>query len=263
MADKRLILVPEAFCRIKLGYTGVLDRFTKDVAFALRSTERGLTRSAMLVQDALATAVLPNPGRNTEQRTMGVGPQGSMTYGAGSTAALTARLLGGDRPALLKAGLISSMTEVPIAISWLGAVYSVMEFAGIIAMTNHVSRLVTFGISTVTESPPFERTRESAIQYLRHIVDAEVEAAERSARKQEDDARRSQQAQPRVQRAIPGQRRGKSGGSSKGSSTRPAQAEAARSSYSSYGSYGHSQGYDLDWRGRWYWDYSRNCWAEY
>ena len=27
---------------IKLGYSGILDRFTKDVAFALRSTERGL-----------------------------------------------------------------------------------------------------------------------------------------------------------------------------------------------------------------------------
>ena len=36
----------------KLGYSGILDRFTKDVAFALRSTERGLTRSAMLVQAA-------------------------------------------------------------------------------------------------------------------------------------------------------------------------------------------------------------------
>ena len=33
--------------------------FTNDVAYALRSTERGLTRSAMLVQDAIATAVLP------------------------------------------------------------------------------------------------------------------------------------------------------------------------------------------------------------
>ena len=43
---------------LKLGYASVLDRFTKDVAFALRSTERGLTRSAMLVQDAIATAVL-------------------------------------------------------------------------------------------------------------------------------------------------------------------------------------------------------------
>ena len=49
---------------LKLSYNSVLDRFTNDVAFALRSTERGLTRSAMLVQDAIATAVLPNPGRS-------------------------------------------------------------------------------------------------------------------------------------------------------------------------------------------------------
>ena len=66
----------------QLSYSGILDRFTKDVAFALRSTERGLTRSAMLIQDVLATVVFPNPGRNTEQRTMGVGSQGSMTYTA-------------------------------------------------------------------------------------------------------------------------------------------------------------------------------------
>ena len=80
---------------LKLGYTSVLDRFTSDVSFAIYilSTERGLTRSAMLVQDAIATAVLPNPGRSSEQRTMGVGAQGSMQYGAGSTAASTARLL--------------------------------------------------------------------------------------------------------------------------------------------------------------------------
>ena len=71
----------------------MVDRFSKDVAFALRSTERGLTRSAMLVQDAIATSVLPNPGRSSEQRTMGVGAQGSMAYGAGATAATTARLM--------------------------------------------------------------------------------------------------------------------------------------------------------------------------
>ena len=40
---------------LKLSYNSVLDRFTNDVAFALRSTERGLTRSVMLVRDAIAT----------------------------------------------------------------------------------------------------------------------------------------------------------------------------------------------------------------
>ena len=48
---------------LKLGYKSVIDRFTNDVAFTLRST-------------AIATAVLPNPGRRFEQRTMGVGAQG-------------------------------------------------------------------------------------------------------------------------------------------------------------------------------------------
>ena len=69
---------------LKLGYKSVIDRFTNDVAFALRSTERGLTQSAMRVQDAIATAVLPNPARSSQQRTMGVGAQGSMQYGAGA-----------------------------------------------------------------------------------------------------------------------------------------------------------------------------------
>ena len=58
---------------LKLGFKSVLDRFINDVGFALRSTERGLTQSAMRVQDCIATAVLPNPGRSSEQRTMGVG----------------------------------------------------------------------------------------------------------------------------------------------------------------------------------------------
>ena len=74
---------------LKLGFKSVLDRFINDVGFALRSTERGLTQSAMRVQDA--TAVLPNPGRSSEQRTMGVGAQGSMQYNAGANATSTAR----------------------------------------------------------------------------------------------------------------------------------------------------------------------------
>ena len=65
---------------LKLGFKSVLDRFINDVGFALRSTERGLTESAMRIQDCIATAVLPNPGRSSEQRTMGVGAQGSMQY---------------------------------------------------------------------------------------------------------------------------------------------------------------------------------------
>ena len=82
-----------------------------------------------------------------------------MTYGAGSTAAVTARLLylRDDPAALLKAGLISSMADSPIAVSWLGAACSLAEFTGIIGVTSHVSRLVTFGQSAVTwdpESPP-------------------------------------------------------------------------------------------------------------
>ena len=60
---------------VKLGFETILERFTKDVEFASRATERGLTRSAMLIQDAIATTVLPNPDRTTEQRTMGVGSQ--------------------------------------------------------------------------------------------------------------------------------------------------------------------------------------------
>ena len=183
---------------IKLGYSGILDRFTKDVAFALRSTERGLTRSAMMVQDR------PQHGAAYP----GHGLTGKHDLWRRLHRRKTARLLylRDDRSALLKAGLISSMTDTPIAISWLGAVYSVTEFAAIIEVTNQVSRLVTFGISTVTwdpEFPPFERSRESAVQYLRHIVAAAVEAAERTARKQEEDAKRSQQAQPKYSEPYP------------------------------------------------------------
>ena len=124
---------------------------------------------------------------------------------------------------------------------------------------------MTFGqaiISWDTDAAPFEKSRQSALQYLRHIVDADVTAAERTAQKQEEDAKRSQQAQLKYSKPYPAKGRGKGGSSSQATGTSPAQAEAARSSYSSYGSYGR-RGYDRDWRGRWYWDYSRNCWAEY
>ena len=192
---------------------------------------------------------------------MGVGSQGSMSYGAGSTAAFSARLLflRADPAALLKASLINSMAHCPIAVSWLGAAYPLNEFAGIIAVTGHVNRLITFGQSVITwdtDPPPFEKTRDSALQYLRHIVDAHCAAAERTAQKQEEDAKRSQPAQPKYSEPYPAKGKGKGGGGSQSSSTRPAQAEAARSSYSSYGSCGRSHGYDRNWRGCWYWDYS-------
>ena len=84
--------------------------------------------------------------------------------------------------------------------SWLGAAYSLSEFANLMAVTGQVNRLITFGQSTVawdSEAPPFEKNRQSAFQYLRHIVDADTAAAERTASKQEEDARRSQQGQPK------------------------------------------------------------------
>ena len=75
-----------------------------------------------------------------------------------------------------------------------------------------MSRLTTFGQSVVTwdpNTPPFEKNRESAVQYLRHIVDADIAAAEGTAQKQEDDAKRSQQAQTKYSQPYPAKGRGK------------------------------------------------------
>ena len=189
-----------------------------------------------------------------------------MQYGAGANAAFTARLLflRAEPAELLKANLITSMTDPSMAVSWLGAAYSLSEFANLMAVTGQANRLITFGQSTVawdSEAPPFEKNRQSALQYLRHIVDADTAAAERTASKQEEDARRSQQAQPKYSELYPAKGRGNGGSSSSTTATSPAQAEAARASYSSYGSYGRRG--SQDWRGRWYWDYTRNCWAEF
>ena len=76
-------------------------RTVEDAAFAILADRliAGFGDSAKL-----ANAVLPNPGRSTEERTMGVGSQGSMAYGALATA-------------------VSSMTDSLLAFSWLGAVY--------------------------------------------------------------------------------------------------------------------------------------------
>ena len=197
---------------------------------------------------------------------MGVGAQGSMQYNAGANATSKARLLylRADPAELLKANLISSPNDPCMAVSWLGAAYSIGEFANLLSVTGQVNRIITFGQSTIAwdaEAPPFEKTRQSALQYVRHIVDADTAAAERTASKQEEDARRSQQAQPKYSEPYPAKGRGKGGSSSSTTRTSPAQAEAERTSYSSYGSYGRRG--SRDWRGRWYWDYSRNCWAEF
>ena len=75
-----------------------------------------------------------------------------------------------------------------------------------------MNRIITFGQSTVAwdaAAPPFEKTRQSALQYLRHIVDADTAAAERTASKQEEDARRSQQVQPKYSEPYPAKGRGK------------------------------------------------------
>ena len=60
---------------LKLGFKSILDRFVNDVGFALRSTERGLTQSAMRVQDCIATAVLPNPGEAQSREPWGSAPR--------------------------------------------------------------------------------------------------------------------------------------------------------------------------------------------
>ena len=85
------------------------------------------------------------------------------------------------------------------------------------AITGQVNRLMTFGqaiVSWDTEAPPFEKNRQSALQYLRHIMDADIAAAERTASKQEEDARRSQQAQPKYSEPCPAKGPGKGGSSS-------------------------------------------------
>ena len=92
------------------------------------------------------------------------------------------------------------------------------------AVAGQVNRLITFGQSTIawdSEAPPFEKNRQSALQHLRHIVDADTAAAERTASKQEEDARRSQQANQST--ASPTR---SSGSSSSTTATSPSQAEA-------------------------------------
>ena len=218
----------------KLGFANILDRSTKDVAFVLRATERGLARSVTMH----CKTFWPQPSYRTQ---------------AGTPT---------DPAALFKAGLISSMLTAPLPCPGSGRILA--------------ARVCRHHRSHKPCEPPdnswavrrhlgpgcaaFEKSRDSAVQYLRHIVDAGIAVAARTTQKQEDDAKRSQQVQPKYSEPYPAKGRGKGSGGSQASSTRPAQVEAARSSYSSYGSYGCSQGYD---RGRWYWDYSRNCWAEH
>ena len=148
-----------------------------------------------------------------------------MQYGAGANAASTARLLflRAEPAALLKASLITLMTDPTMAVSWLGAAYSLSEFANLMAITGQVNHLMTFGqaiVSWDTETPPFDKNRQSALHYLRRIVDADIAAAERTASKQEEDARRSQQAQPKYSEPYPAKGRGKGGSSSSTTGTR-------------------------------------------
>ena len=68
-----------------------------------------------------------------------------MQYGAGANATSTARLLylRADPAELLRANLISSVNDPCMDVSWLGAAYSIGEFANLLSIAGQVNRLIT------------------------------------------------------------------------------------------------------------------------
>ena len=161
---------------LKLGFRSVLDRFINDIGLALRSTERGLTQSAMRIQDCIATSQILE------------GAQSKGRWESAPKAACSTTL--GRTPHQR----LDSSTCARTLLS-----FSEISFR---LRTTPAWQCLGSGQRTPLAS-------SLTLQYLRHIVDADTAAAERTASKQEEDARRSRQAQPKYSEPYPAKGRGK------------------------------------------------------
>ena len=211
----------------KLGFTTILERFTKDNTYACSLTNNGITRRSVRVMDCLVQAYLPNPGRTTTQRAMAVGSNATVTQEIGphreDVPHCRVAYFECTQEDLCVAGLTSTPDDAPVAFTWYGAFLSMQDFVKNCARCESSVLLQTFGYGVV-EIQGNDVTLIS--QNLNTVIADDVEYASQAAAEARASAQKSQAAQPKYQTHLPpgkGEAKGKGKGKPREPSTPPPQ----------------------------------------
>ncbi|CAE7314988.1 unnamed protein product [Symbiodinium sp. CCMP2592] len=125
----------------KLKIDTVSDRFEKDAQFNVRMMQEGRNFEDMQKFDHLANAVLPDPGRNEEQRYLRAGSH----YGGGNVPpAKLVYYAHCEVEPLRNLRFIDDTADVPIGLTYLGAFLSPRLYAEVAAVNDAAKRILTF-----------------------------------------------------------------------------------------------------------------------
>ncbi|CAE7343469.1 unnamed protein product, partial [Symbiodinium natans] len=227
------------------GHSGMLDKFDSDHNYAIYAVRNGWTRRLLSIQECVAFAYLPNPGRNREQRALGYGSSRRLEASQVDHTALC-RMVYFDKPAgdLIQAGLLSNDQEEPIGFAWLGSFYGVEDVSRVAFFTRGVSHVLTFCEGTI-ELPHATEAGDIKI-FLKAVVRDNHSAARTLVRQMKDDAEAS-----RAPQRLADERRAR-----QQERNAPRHEEADVWSSSTWGWSDHGTWWSGDWR-------SENRWSEW
>ena len=201
---------------VKQGYATIVERFDNDVDYTLSSINSGFDREFLRVQDVLVKSNLPNLGRNQAQRTLGTGVHGSGSWDRPDKPESVARLLymHDCNPAALRAGLLGTEQDDPLAIMWLGVAYSISGFIQVFLQHRIIDRLQCF-TETLYLDPSLGYTAAEWDLWLRQRLNAQIQPAVRAHEEAVANAERSREAQRAAdeRRAAKGSQKGQAKGS--------------------------------------------------
>jgi len=199
---------------VKQGCSSIVERFETDAEYTVSSLNSGFDRDFLMVQDVLVNGILPNVGRNQAQRTLGTGVHGSGSWDRPETPESVARLLylHECNPAALKAGLLGTVQDDPLAIMWLGVAYSISGFIQVFLQHKKIDRLQCF-TETLNLDPNLGYSAAEWDLWLRQRLNAQLQPASRAYQDRVADAERSRQAQREAdeRRQNKGEGKGKAG----------------------------------------------------
>ncbi|CAE7787433.1 GIP, partial [Symbiodinium sp. CCMP2456] len=180
----------------KQGCTSIVERFDSDAEYTLASLNNGYDRDFLRTQDVLVHGILPNLGRNQAQRTLGTGVHGSGSWDRPESPESVARLLylHECNPAALRAGLLGTEQDDPLAIMWLGVAYSLSGFIQVFLQHRVVDRLQCF-TETLYLDPSLDYTAAEWDLWLRQRLNTQLQPAIRAHEERLADAERSRAAQ--------------------------------------------------------------------
>ncbi|CAE7349128.1 GIP [Symbiodinium sp. CCMP2456] len=203
----------------KQGCASIVERFDTDAEYTLASLNNGYDRDFLRTQDVLVHGILPNLGRNQAQRTLGTGVHGSGSWDRPESPESVARLLylHDCNPAALRAGLLGTEQDDPLAIMWLGVAYSISGFIQVFLQHRAIDRLQCF-TETLYLDPSLDYTAAEWDLWLRQRRNTQLQPAIRAHEERLADAECSRAAQRAAdeRRATKGESKGGKKGSTKG-----------------------------------------------